>query len=139
MVVVSLIILLFAFFVAVMIRAFALFLRARIYFRDTFTIVIWIGTPLLFLLPISIILIRLLVYSPGIIWVILVISLLAMIWIWFRMLRATAVVFDKRIFKVYTAGFSLLLIIIAALVAIYHYQFSIIGYGDYLFKMMLQF
>ncbi len=90
-------------FAAVVLRAGAMFVKARIYFRDTLTIVIWSALPLVVLLPIGVALYQALSTHALSIWVpMLVVGLT--LWSVMRTLRATSVVFDIPSGIVYSIG-----------------------------------
>jgi hypothetical protein len=111
--------------------------KGRIFFKDTYTITIWAGTPVLILLPISIILNRLIVYSPAFITFLLILFFVIIIWVFLRILKATAVVFDIREMKSYLIGIVGFLVLLIAVFSIYQYQFSVFSYSQYLFNVLL--
>ncbi len=125
------------FIISAIIRVFAFFMRARIFFSDAFTIAIWSGVPLLVLLPISAILIRILVVSPDLIIALLLIFALMMLWFIGRVLRASSVIFDKVGLKVYTAGLILLVILVGFPLGFYEYNMSIFAFAEYFFNVLL--
>lgn len=127
-----------ALLVALAIRIFGFFIRARIFFSDTFTIVIWSGIPLLILLPVSIILIRLLMFSPSISILIFLLLILSYLWVWIRILKATSVVFDVPSIRVYIIGTSVQLVILALILTLYQYQYAIFSYGQYFVDVILK-
>ncbi len=125
------------FIISAIIRVFAFFMRARIFFADAFTIAIWSGVPLLVLLPISSILIRILVVSPDLIVVLLVVFALMTLWFVGRVLRASSVIFDKVGLKVYTAGLILIVILAGFPLGFYEYNMSIFAFAEYFFNVLL--
>jgi len=126
------------FVLSAIIRLFAFAVRGRIFFRDTLTIVVWAGSPIIVLLPFSIILIRLLVFSPAFIGVIMIIFIFMYIWILMRILKATSVVFDIIPQKVYLVGLSFVALLHIAVFAFYQYQFSIFSYVEYMCQSFLK-
>jgi len=94
LVVLTILIFLVAGFIALIIRGMSFFSRNKIFISDTFTIVIWSGVPFLVLLPFSIVLTRLLVYSPAFSTLSVVILAISLVWVWMRILKSTSVVFD---------------------------------------------
>jgi hypothetical protein len=125
------------FIVSIIIRAFAFFMRARIFFADAFTIAIWSGVPLLVLLPVSAILIRILVVSPDLIVMLLLVFALMILWFVGRVLRASSVIFDKVGLKVYTAGLILIVILVGFPLGFYEYNMSIFAFAEYFFNVLL--
>ncbi len=124
---------------ALIIKIFALFVRARIFYKDTFTITVWSTVPVLILLPFAIILIRLLVLSESLNWLIILLALLLHLWVFIRILKATSIVFDMRYLKVYTFGFGLIIMIAVIIIGIYQYQYSIFDYGQYFFDVLIKY
>lgn len=100
---------LFAFLiVAFLLRIGAMFVRGRIYVRDTFTIVVWSALPLIILLPIGIVLYQAL--STNQLSVVVPLLMIALVfWSIIRTLRATSVVFDVRSTVVYAIGLGVLI------------------------------
>ncbi|MFP4527840.1 MAG: glycoside hydrolase family 2 TIM barrel-domain containing protein [Candidatus Kapaibacterium sp.] len=125
------------FIIAFIIRLFAFFMRARIFLNDTLTITVWAGSPFLLMLPFSIVLIRLLVLSPHFFWIFTLAMALLFLWVFFRMMRASAVVFDKMSRQVYIIGFIILLIILAVPLALYQYYFKFFSYIEYFTEVLL--
>jgi len=88
---------------AIILRIGAMFVKARIFFRDTLTIVVWSSIPLVVLLPIGIALYQALSADALSIWVPILVVALA-VWSLLRTLRATSVVFDVPSALVYSIG-----------------------------------
>lgn len=117
-------------------KIFSFFIKSRIYFNDTFTIVTWSGVPVILLLPLGIILNRLLQYEPQFsIWALLLIALIS-IWILLRMFKATIVVFDIPPVKVYSIGFGIIFILTMVILTIYQIKYYIISYLSYFFDVI---
>lgn len=89
--------------VALLCRVGAMFVKSRIFLRDTLTIVVWSALPLVVLLPIGIALYQVLSTETMSLWIpVLLVSVSA--WFMMRCLRATSVVFDVRPIFVYSIG-----------------------------------
>lgn len=116
--------------VALLLRVGAMFVRGRIYVRDTFTIVVWSSLPLIILLPIGIVLYQALSTNQlSLVVPMLMVGLL--LWSILRILRATSVVFDVRSSLVYTIGLGVLLCISMAAVLSWNASndgFAFLGY-----------
>lgn len=125
------------FIISFIIKIASLFVKARIFYSDTYIITIWAGTPILFLLPISIILNRILIMAPNLMFLVIILYFIILIWVLLRILRAIAVVFDVRPMNAYLTGFSFVAIIALILISFYQYKFSIISYFDYLFNILI--
>lgn len=122
---------LFAFLiVAFLLRIGAMFVRGRIYVRDTFTIVVWSSLPLVILLPIGIVLYQAL--STNQLSVVVPLLMIALVfWSIIRTLRATSVVFDVRSTVVYAIGLSVLVSITQVGVILWNVSndgFAFLGY-----------
>lgn len=105
--------------VAALLRVGSLFVRGRILFRDTFTIVVWAAVPLLALLPVGIALYQVLSTDAASFWIPLIIAA-SMLWTFLRTLRATSVVFDVPAVIVYGMGFGVVAIGLSAFVALWN-------------------
>ena len=139
--VITLSILLFGliFLISLIIKLFSFFVKGRIFYTDTYTITIWSAVPVLLLLPFTIVLNKLLMLAPDVIWLIILILIIIIFWILFRIIRATAVVFDIRPMYSYIFGFSFIALIITLLISIYQIQFSLFSYTQYLFSVLLNY
>lgn len=134
---ISIFIFILAFFLAFILKIATVFVKANIFYRDTLTITIWSGMPLLILLPISIVLIKILVLQPSLIAVLAILSIFMVLWIFLRLLRATAVVFDVLTVYAYIVGSILLVALIALIIGIYQAQFSLFSFGEYILQVLL--
>jgi len=86
--------------VALLIRLCAAFVRNRIFFADAYIIAIWGALPVLLLIPVAMILYRVL-EAPGAGMIAFTAMVLVLVWMLYRVLRGTAVVYDVRPLKVY--------------------------------------
>ena len=125
------------FAVAGLLKLASTLVRGRIFYIDTYTIVIWSGTPILLLLPISIILSRLMSLSPAIVTIALFLLVIIMIMVFLRLLRSSAVVFDVRPYKVYIVGFAFTGLVLFITGVIYQLQFSTLSYANHLIDIIL--
>ncbi len=102
-------------FVASLIRICSAFVRNRIFFTDAYIISVWGALPVLVLIPIAMVLYRLLdVSSAGPAAFLAVVGV--MLWMLYRVLRGTAVIYDVRPMKVY--GYALGTIVAVLIVVI---------------------
>ncbi len=125
------------FCVAFIIKLFSLIVKGRIYYSDTYTITIWSSVPFLVLLPISIILIRLLYISPIIFWIVFIIFVVLKVWVFMRILKATAIVFDVPRYRSYLIGIALTGVIAGTIITIYQYQYAILSYFTHFINIIL--
>lgn len=128
----------FLFFpVAAIIRLFSLIVKNRIYFKDTITIVIWSSVPVLLLLPFTIILMKLLAFSPTVSWLVIAAVFIMTLWILYRIIKATAIVFDTKMIQTYAVGFSFVALLLLVILIIYQVELSIFHYSEFIFQSIL--
>jgi hypothetical protein len=125
------------FIVAGIIKLFSFFVRARIFYTDSITIAIWSGVPALGLLPFAIILTRLLLLTPFFVYLMMLLFFGVLIWIFFRILRSVAVVFDIPSMWSLIIGFIFTGIIAAIFFTIYNHDYSFFAYFQYLWEVMI--
>ncbi|MBL7999676.1 MAG: YIP1 family protein, partial [Candidatus Kapabacteria bacterium] len=121
--------------VAVLLRIGALFVRGRIFFSDTFIIAVWSALPMVLFLPFCTILFRALDVTPVTLWVVLL--LLVMLWIFYRTMRATSVVFDVNPLPVYGIGILLIATLFGSIGFIYNNSYSFFAYAKYFLSAVL--
>lgn len=120
---------------AVILRLSAMFIKGRIFFRDTLTITVWSALPLIILLPIGITLYKVLSTDAMSIWVpIIIIGVI--IWFLSRTLRATSVVFDVRPTIVYGIGAGVFLLSVVSLLFWYNTSYGILAFLQYYWKVV---
>lgn len=125
----SLMLLLF-FILSMVFRISATFIRTKIFFRDTFTIVVWSALPMVVLLPLGIALYQVLHADAMTLWIPLFILVVG-IWSLFRVFRATSVVFDVPAFKVYSVGAICFAILISAILVVFMAQYNGLDFLQY--------
>lgn len=87
--------------VAALIRACAVFVRNRIFFNDAYTIAVWGALPVLLLIPVAMILYRILEWHDASAMILTIVLIGVFLWMLYRILRGTSVVYDIRPTKVY--------------------------------------
>jgi len=125
------------FMVSSLIRLSSVFIKAKIYFNDSYTIAIWSSAPIILLMLYGIILNRILLVYPGLIWLIIPSSIAIFIWVMLRIFRAIAVVFDVKAVKSYLIGILVLIIFIVMITSIYEYRLGALSYFQYLFDVLI--
>lgn len=133
MLILSSVVFLFFYILASFLKIISLFVRSRIFFHDTLTITVWSAIPTIFLLPPALISNRLLSIHPAATLVFLVLFLVFTLWYLSRLMKSTSVVFDIPIWKSYTLGTGILIIVSLLFLSIYQINYSFIDY----FKMFL--
>ncbi len=120
---------------ASMLRIGAMFVKARIYFRDTMTIVVWSSLPLVVLLPIGVALYQALSTDALSLWVpVLILALI--VWSLLRTLRATSVVFDVPSSIVYSIGLGLVIALAVILLITWNASYEAFDFVRYFFTVV---
>jgi hypothetical protein len=101
--------------ITTLLRFCAIFIRGRIMFGDTLNITIWSCLPLAFLLPLDLILPRMDVNETTLL-LILAILFVLFLWIFFRLLKGTGVLFDIYPTRIYIYGTLILAVVLVALI-----------------------
>ncbi len=135
--IISIFSMIFAFMTAIIIKLFASFFRARIYFNDCTVLSFWAALPALLLLPLSIVLIRLLDMSPSSVWIYLCLYALTSIWTIARLLRSAAILFDVPTSRVYFVGLVLVIVCLGVPLIFYQINNSILAYAQYFIQIFL--
>jgi hypothetical protein len=89
------------------------------------------------MLPLSIVVIRIIVISPGTVWLFLLLYFITSIWTIARLLKSISVVFDIPVLRSYVIGTVLLIITIGAPMGYYHIKYSFFAYSSYFFDVLL--
>ncbi|NQW30005.1 MAG: YIP1 family protein [Ignavibacteria bacterium] len=118
------------FSLSVIFRIAATFVRTRIFFRDTFTIVIWSALPLVVLLPLGVALYQVLNADAMTVWIPFFILVIG-VWSLFRVFRATSVVFDVSALKVYTVGAICIIVLVSAIAVVFMAQYNGLDFLQY--------
>lgn len=127
----------FLMIITIILRCFAFFVRARVYFTDCFTISIWSTIPLIFMLPAAIVLIRLLFAVPDSLMFVTLLFVLLLFWTIIRLFRSAAVVFDVSSGRAYLIGFGLIIFIGIIVLGIYELKYSILSYAEYFASVII--
>ncbi|MCX6139746.1 MAG: hypothetical protein NTX15_02770 [Candidatus Kapabacteria bacterium] len=122
-------------FTALLLRIGAMFVKSRIFFRDTLTIVVWSSLPLVVLLPIGVALYQALSADALSIWVPILVVVLA-VWSLMRTLRATSVVFDVPTSIVYSIGLGLVATGIVALLISWNASYEAFSFLRFYFSVV---
>jgi hypothetical protein len=123
--------------VSALLRIGAMFIKGRIFFRDTLTIVVWSALPLVVLLPLGIALYQLLSAESISVWIPLLLLATAL-WFLSRSLRATSVVFDVRPWMVYSIGGGFILGLTVLLFGVYESWYDASAFLQYYVAVVAQ-
>lgn len=132
MLIITITVLIFILLLSLLIKIIAYFLRARFYFIDSLTIIIWSAVPILALLPIALTLSRLLMLTSSLIWIVIIIYLAISIWVLLRIMKASSVVFDVKPLNAYLVGFGIVALFSVAILAVYQSSYSMTAYIQHL-------
>ena len=125
------------FVLAGIIRIISLFVKSRIYYTDTLTIVVWSSVPLLILLPFSLFIIKMLFLFPYLTLAVLILTAILFIWVIFRMIKSTTVVFDIRPIIAYSVGGAIIVMFLTAYIMFLNSSNSIFSYMNYISQYLL--
>lgn len=115
---------------ASMLRLAAIFIKGKVLYRDTLTIVVWSCVPLLALLPIGVALYQVMSTNALSFWIPLI-TFAAFGWTVFRTLRATSVVFDVSGLYVYGIGLGVLALAFAVVLVIWIVKYDVLEFLQY--------
>ena len=136
-VVASLIILLYILLIAIFLRVVSFILSVRLFYKDAFTLATWSLIPTLILLPISAFMLKIFEQMDNGFLFIFIILAIVKIWSLMRLMKSSAVVFDKPISKVYLIEIVFTLILFGIPLLIMQLDRSIVDYVVYIISVML--
>ncbi|MCX7880097.1 MAG: hypothetical protein N2517_05505 [Ignavibacteria bacterium] len=114
--------------IAFILKFASLFVRSKIYFNDTYKMVIWAGVPALLLIPFSISASRVLPISESLSYFFIAVFVLIMFWWFFRLLKSIWIVFSVRKSKVYFWTFFFIFVLAIILLSIHQYYYNFVDY-----------
>ncbi len=120
---------------ALLLRLVSVFVRGRIFFSDTYIITVWSAVPVILFLPFATVLFRALDFSSVLLWI--SIAAAVKMWILFRILRATSVVFDVNPIPVYSAAIIAIGGVVVSIGIVYNSSYSFFPYLKYFFATVL--
>ncbi len=135
--IIALISLILAFLTGWLIRMIAILTQVRVFWSDCITISIWAALPTVLLLPISFVLMRLLIMSPGSSWFFLFLYFVTAIWTILRLLKSISVVFDTRTSRVYTIGGIIFALFLLIPLGYLHIKYSFFDFWTYYSNIFL--
>lgn len=133
----ALLYLIFIYLTALIIRLFAYFRHLNVHNFDVMNITIWGSLPLIFLLPFDIILYKLFQINSGLIMITMIASVLIILFSIFRILKATAVLFDANFTKVYLIGVGVFVLIFLGFYLFYQSQTNFLSSLSYYFSVLM--
>jgi beta-galactosidase len=127
------IVLLLIFMISIILKIFSFWIRSKIFIQDTLTIVAWSGMPLIFLLPMALLIGKLIQGTPQFNLIFVIIFFAFSLWFFFRLLKATSVVFDVSGWKVKFLGIGLSLAFAMFPLSYLQIHYSVVDYFQYYF------
>lgn len=121
--------------VAILIKILAFFIRAKIYFGDTFTMAVWSANPLIILMILNLFNQRIIDANPFAAIIFGAVAVLLMIMMFFRLMKCFSVVFDKHPGIVYTFGIVSVFLLSLIPVLYYYFQYNVFPYFEYIVKV----
>lgn len=125
------------FVISAILKLFSSVASGKIFFSDTFIIAVWSFIPVILILPFSIISQKLFLINEGIAITLIILLLILLIWSFFRMIKATSVVFDISSWKVYSTVSIIVIVLIILPLTLYQIKNSFIDYLVYFTKFYL--
>ncbi len=116
------------FLLAVLLKITSFFVRSKIFFDDTFKMVIWASQPIVLILPIAIFINRILPISSIIAYLFHIFFALVILWCFQRIIKSVWVVFDIRPTKAYFWAFAFVFVILFIYFGIQEYLFNFFDY-----------
>jgi hypothetical protein len=113
----------------------SLVFRSKIYPYHAYTVAVWSTPPLLLLVPIGMILYRVMESSMYVIPSLIVLGLL-LVWVFFRLLKGMAIIFDVYPLKMYVIGSIAVVGLFAVLLLYFDYTQSASTYWTYIYNSM---
>ena len=118
---------LFSLFIILIIKATSLFVRTKVFLSSIFFTVVWAMLPLVFLIPIGIVLYRVLVADIVNVYLYLLLIIFA-IWVLHRLLKGIYVIFDANPGSVYFYSALFLLVLVGGIMFYFELKDSTIEY-----------
>jgi len=121
--------------IALLIQSGAALVQKRIFFSDAYLTAIWSSLPIVLLIPFGMVLYRVM-HNESYIVPLLSLILLILVWVFFRLLKGTSIVYDIRPVKVYAGGILFMLILAAIILVYYNATQSTLAYIKFMINIM---
>lgn len=123
--------------IAILLKIASFFVRSKIFFDDTFKMVIWAFQPIILLLPIAIFINRVLPISTVLTYLFHTFFVVVILWCLQRLMKSIWIVFDVRPSKVYFWAISFILFIAFIYLLFLEYLYNFFEYMFYFSNMVL--
>lgn len=117
------------------VRISSLFVKSRIQYVHSYTVVVWASAPLIVLSPLGMSLFKILQTSFYVIPVFGILTLFV-VWVFLRILKGVSVILDLSSFKTYVAGTLLAAALVVSVIVYYDSEFSFTAYMQFLYHIM---
>lgn len=134
MLIISSVIFLIFFLISSVLKLFSSVASGKIFFSDTFIITVWSFIPVILILPFAIVSQKLFMLNEGIAITMIILLLILLVWSFFRMIKASSVVFDISSWKVYSTVSIIVIVLIFLPLTLYQIKNSFIDYLIYFSK-----
>ncbi len=125
------------FLLAVLLKIASFFVRSKIFFDDTFKMIIWACQPIILLLPIAIFINRILPISSILAYFFHISFAFIILWCLQRIIKSVWIVFDIRPSKAYIWALAFIFTILIVYFGIQEYLFNFFDYIVYYTKIIL--
>jgi beta-galactosidase len=133
----SLLYILQVYVIALIVRLFAYINHRNINHFDVLNITVWGSLPIIFLLPFDLIIFKLLQIDSIVFPIIILLTILILVFSIFRILKATAVVFDLKFDKVYLAGIGIISFFVFVMYIVYQSQIDFTSLLSYYISVLM--
>ncbi len=120
--------------VTAIVQIISLFIQTKVYLSHSFIITFWSALPLVAFIPLSMILYNVLETEFYVIPILSLIGIL-MLWVFFRLLKGVAVIYDVLPFRVYVLGIFILISINGIMLLVSEYAQSTFSYISFFIHM----
>jgi hypothetical protein len=116
--------------VALLVRLGAALVHKRVFLSDAYLTAIWSALPIVILIPVGMVLYRIM-QTESYVMPLIGFVLLILLWIFLRLLKGAAIVYDVRPKRVYAGGIVFVLLLLGAIMLYYNITQSTIAYAKF--------
>ncbi len=122
--------------VTLLIQAISFFIKARVTLYHSYAVSVWSTLPWIVFIPLGMILYRVM-ENEAYVTPVLLLCVVIFLWIFFRIVKGMAVIYDVLPVKAYAVTFLVVSVVLGGAFAAYDHFFSTAAYIDYFFTMVL--
>jgi hypothetical protein len=109
------------------VKIFSFFVQTKVYFFHVYSVSTWAGLPVVFLIPVGMVMYRVMESEAFVLPVILILVAIG-VWVLIRLLKSISIIYDVVPLRVYTGGLVVLLGVLGLLLIYYNYTQSTLAY-----------